>query len=39
MKIAFVIYDLSNGGAEKVVSLLSQELSKNNKVKIIVFNS
>jgi len=37
LKIAFVIYDLSNGGAERVVSLLSRELSKYNKVKIILF--
>jgi len=39
VKIAFVIYDLSKGGAERVVALLSKEISKNNDVKIIVFDS
>lgn len=38
MKIAFVIYDLTGGGAEKVVSLLSLEMSKVHDVHIITFN-
>ena len=38
MKIAFVIYDLSKGGAERVVSLLSLELSKTFDVTIITFD-
>ena len=37
MKIAFVIYDLDKGGAERVVSLLSLELAKEHDVKIIIF--
>mgnify|MGYP001942319445 CR=1 FL=1 len=38
MKIAFVIYNLSGGGAEKVVSLLSSEMSLNHEVNIINFD-
>lgn len=39
MKIAFVINSLSKGGAERVVSLLSQELSKEHDVFIILFDN
>ena len=39
MKIAFVIYNLKKGGAERVVSLLSKELSKKHEISIIVFNN
>lgn len=39
MKIAFIIYSLELGGAERVVSLLSQELSKEHDVKIILFHN
>lgn len=39
MKIAFVIYDLAMGGAEKVVSLISNELSKKNEVFVITFDN
>lgn len=39
MKIAFVIYNLKRGGAERVVSLLSKELSKKYEVSIILFNN
>jgi len=39
MKIAFVVYDLSMGGAEKVVSMVSNELNKNNEVFLITFDS
>lgn len=39
MKIAFIIYNLDKGGAERVVSLLSLELSKKHNVSIIVFNN
>ena len=39
MKIAFVIYSLDKGGAERVVSLLSLELSKQYDVSIIVFEN
>ena len=38
MKIAFVIYNLSGGGAEKVVSLLSSEMSLIHEVNIINFD-
>lgn len=38
MNIAFVIYNLNKGGAERVVSLLSQELSKQHNVTIITFS-
>lgn len=39
MKIAFVVNSLNKGGAERVVSLLSQELSKHNEVVIILFDN
>ena len=39
MKIAFVINSLNKGGAERVVSLLSQELSKQHKVFIILYDN
>lgn len=39
MKLAFVIYSLNKGGAERVVSLLSQELSKEHDVSIILFDN
>jgi len=38
MKIAFIIYSLNKGGAERVVSLLSSELSKQHEIKIILFS-
>ena len=37
--IAIIIYSLKGGGAERVVSLLSQELSKKNNLYLIVFDS
>jgi len=39
MKLAFVIYDLNRGGAERVVSILSQELSKKHDISLIIFNN
>jgi GalNAc-alpha-(1->4)-GalNAc-alpha-(1->3)-diNAcBac-PP-undecaprenol alpha-1,4-N-acetyl-D-galactosaminyltransferase len=39
MKLAFVIYSLNKGGAERVVSLLSSELSKLHDVTIILFDN
>ena len=39
MKVAFVINSLNKGGAERVVSLLSQELSKQHEVFIILFDN
>lgn len=40
MKIAFVIYDLGKGGAERVVSLLSNELvTRMYEVDIVLFNN
>lgn len=39
MKIAFVLNSLNKGGAERVVSLLSMELSKNHEVYIILFDN
>ena len=38
VKIAFIINSLKKGGAERVVSLLSKELSKSNDVTIILFD-
>lgn len=37
-KIAFIIQHLTNGGAERTISNLSFELSKNNDVTLIVFD-
>jgi len=39
LKLAFVISNLNKGGAERVVSLLSQELSKQHEVYIILFDN
>lgn len=39
MKLAFIINSLNKGGAERVVSLLSQELSKEHDVFIILFDN
>jgi len=39
MKITFVINSLYGGGAERVLVALANEISKNHKVKIIVFTS
>ena len=38
MKIALLIYSLNMGGAERVVSRLSKEFSKEHSVDIILFN-
>ena len=38
MKIIIVVPTLNKGGAERVVSVLSQEWIKSNKVKIVLFD-
>ncbi|WP_457608479.1 glycosyltransferase [Nitratifractor sp.] len=38
MKLAFVIYNLARGGAERVVATLSRELSREHEVHIITFD-
>ena len=38
MKLAFVIYSLGRGGAERVVSILSRELPKSHRVDLITFD-
>lgn len=39
MKLAFLINSLNKGGAERVVSLLTKELSKEHEVFIIIFDN
>ncbi|PZP13063.1 MAG: glycosyltransferase family 4 protein [Aliarcobacter butzleri] len=39
MKLAFIINSLNKGGAERVVSLLTKELSKEHEVFIILFDN
>lgn len=39
MKIAFIIYDLTDGGAEKVVSLLTRSLTKEHDISIVLFDN